>query len=88
MHFNSKLKILSIHYYDSPYSHVDFAGLKSLQKYIDSNVVGNNPVPILATSNILLKRSARKLSAQVKNKDLAIRQEVTYKAVSVFLDFR
>jgi len=88
MHFNSRLNILSIHYYDSPYSHVDFAGLKSLQRYIDSNVVGNNPVSILSTSNVLLKRNTRELSAHARNSDIIIRQGVTYKAVSLYLIIR
>lgn len=84
MHFNSKLKILSIHYYDSPYSHVDCNGLKSLQRYIDYNVVGNNPVGTLSASKVLLKRNAKALHHS-KNRAVHVTQRITHKSVTSFL---
>lgn len=76
MHFNSRLRILSIHYYDSPYFHVDCSGLKLLQKYVDSNVVGNTHVAVLTTSRVCLRRNAKR-----KDRNMLIRQKITHKAV-------
>jgi len=41
MHFNPGIKVLSIHYYESPYSLIDYGGLSALQRYIDSSIVNN-----------------------------------------------
>ncbi len=38
--YNQPAQVLSIHHYVSPYSHVDYAGLKEIHRCVDSSVAG------------------------------------------------
>lgn len=78
MHFNPKLKTLSIHYYDSPYSHVDCTALNQLQKYVDDIVKGANNGINVNRNKIWLKRNSK-----AKCKNIMIRQRITHKTVFI-----
>lgn len=76
MHFNPELKILSIHYYDSPYSHMDCAAFNQLQRNIDCNIIGNYPITDGNRNVVYLKRNPRS-----KSKNILIKQKITHKMV-------
>lgn len=83
MCFNTHTKILSIHHYDSEYSHIDYQGLVLLQRYIDHNVVGSLVIRGDTTkSKVYLKRNLKMMKNKRKhNNDIILRQRMIHKIV-------
>ena len=78
--FNPAIKVLSIHYYESAYSHVDYQGLVQLWKYVDTNLVGDTPITFGHTKTPTYLNRNRKLVE--KKKGIMIRHNITNKTVS------
>jgi hypothetical protein len=78
--FSPAVKVVSIHYYESAYSHVDYKGLVQLWKYVDTNIVGNTPITTGYTKTPIYLNRNRKLVG--KRKGMVMKHNVTHKTVS------
>lgn len=81
MCFNEEVKVLSIHYYESPYSRVDYAGLLLLQKYVDLDIIENSKVlSKMGTSEVCLGRNLRMMKRKRKlEKEVAMQYSIVHK---------
>ena len=82
--YNPLTQVLSLHYYVSPYAHLDYSGLKQLYKYIDKNIVGS--ASLLEEGGlrgkVCLKRNVKAASRRVdRTKQIILTHEIMHATV-------
>jgi len=86
MCFNKNIKVLSIHYYDSAYSRLDYSKLVELQRYVDLAMVGDSSEQKEIVKNrVCLGRNKKLMAKRKPSKETLIQHNITHKIVNSLL---